>query len=81
MFVDVRTSFTTRRNLCARQLLPHRHGVTLREALGSSLNIPAVQALDQIGMETALGRLPHFGFALPRRPMSTTWRSPLAAAK
>lgn len=71
MFVDVRTSFTTRKGETYVPVNFSRteHGpVTLREALGSSLNIPAVQALDQIGVEAALERLPHFGFALPRPP-------------
>ena len=69
MFLDVRTSFTTRKGETYVPVNFSRteHGpVTLREALGSSLNIPAVQALNHLGVEVALERLPHLGFALPR---------------
>lgn len=54
LFLDVRTSFTTRDG---RVYIPKNydnleHGpVLLRTALGSSLNIPAVQALDHIGLD------------------------------
>lgn len=54
---DVRTVFTTRQG---KPYIPHNydlreHGpVTVRQALASSLNIPAVQTLDKVGLETAL---------------------------
>jgi penicillin-binding protein 1C len=40
------------------------HGpVRLREALGSSLNVPAVWTADRVGVERVLGTLRQFGFA------------------
>lgn len=40
----------------------HRGPVRLREALGSSLNIPAVDTIRRVGTENALARLHAFGF-------------------
>jgi len=58
---DVRTSFFTRKG---EQYVPNNydaqfHGlVSLRYALGSSLNVPAVRVMDEIGVDTVL-RLAH----------------------
>lgn len=71
MLVDVYTTFTTRKG---ESYIPvnfsrTEHGpVTVREALGSSLNIPAVQTLARVGVDTALDILPSFGLSLPRPP-------------
>ncbi len=35
--------------------------ITLRQAIGNSRNIPAIKALQMVGLETALKRLPEFG--------------------
>ncbi len=54
MLVDVRTSFVTREGIGYVPLNYDRrwHGpVLLREALGASYNLPAVQVLDAIGLE------------------------------
>ncbi|MEO0564080.1 MAG: penicillin-binding transpeptidase domain-containing protein, partial [Chloroflexota bacterium] len=54
MIVDVRTPFVTRRleSYVPSNYTLNEHGpVTLREALGSSYNIPAVIALEQVGVE------------------------------
>jgi penicillin-binding protein 1C len=45
-----------------------RGPVTVRLALGSSLNIPAVQALELLGRDTFLTRLERFGFRSLRSP-------------
>lgn len=42
--------------------------VTLREALGSSLNIPAVKVLDQIGIGSFISTLSYFGIHFPQAP-------------
>jgi penicillin-binding protein 1C len=42
--------------------------VTLREALASSLNIPAVKVLHEIGLNTFFGTLAQFGLTFPEPP-------------
>lgn len=45
------------------------HGpVSIRDALGSSLNIPAVKVLNQIGVPEFMGTLDHFGMHFPESP-------------
>lgn len=45
------------------------HGpVTLRDALGSSLNIPAVRVLSALGLESFVGTLRSFGIQFPESP-------------
>jgi len=39
--------------------------VSIRNALGSSLNVPAVKVLDKIGLETFMGSLARFGLTFP----------------
>ena len=45
-----------------------RGWVTAREALGSSLNVPAVRTLDQLGVERFVGELARLGFRELDRP-------------
>ncbi len=53
------------------------HGpVRLREALGSSLNVPAVWTATQVGSGVVLARLREVGFALPR---AEDWYGPAIA--
>ena len=53
------------------------HGpVRLRDALGSSLNVPAVWTAQQVGPGTVLARLHSLGFALPR---GDDWYGPAIA--
>lgn len=57
MILDVRTSFVTREGVAYVPLNYDRsfHGPVLaREALGGSLNVPAVKALDFVGLDTML---------------------------
>ena len=42
--------------------------VTIRDALGSSLNIPAVKVLDEIGLPVFAGVLARFGITFPEAP-------------
>lgn len=42
--------------------------VTLRDALGSSLNVPAVNVLNAIGLESFFGTLHRFGIDFPESP-------------
>lgn len=42
--------------------------VTLRDALGSSLNIPAVKLVDQLGLNDVFGFLGAFGLTFPEPP-------------
>lgn len=42
--------------------------VTVRDALGSSLNIPAVKVLDQIGLGSFISTLSRFGIRFPEAP-------------
>lgn len=65
---DVRAVFVTRRgepyipiNFSRRESGP----VLLRQALASSLNIPAVRTLDKVGLPQALAALDDFGLRLP----------------
>ncbi|MCA9980816.1 MAG: transglycosylase domain-containing protein, partial [Anaerolineales bacterium] len=71
MFYDVRTTFTTSKgeSYVPVNFSRTEHGpVLLRTALASSLNIPAVAALDQLGVEETLARLADFGVAPPGAP-------------
>ena len=57
MILDVRTAFVTKEGFAYVPLNYDRnfHGPVLaREALGGSLNVPAVKALDHVGMDTML---------------------------
>jgi len=69
---DLETVFTTHdgRPYRPRNYDLREHGpVTLRQALASSLNIPAVQALDAVGVERTVARAHALGLSLgsPRR--------------
>jgi 1A family penicillin-binding protein len=71
LFYDVRTVFTTSKgesyvpvNFSRTENGP----VLLRTALAASLNIPAVSALDQLGVDHTLSRLADFGVAPPGLP-------------
>ncbi|RPI30954.1 MAG: penicillin-binding protein, partial [Chloroflexota bacterium] len=58
MLLDVRTSFATHEGqpyVPANYDLQEHGPVLVREALASSLNIPAVIALDHVGLEQAIG--------------------------
>jgi penicillin-binding protein 1C len=64
MLVDVRTSFITREGVGYVPLnydLRWHGPVLLREALGSSYNLPAVKVLDAIGMEAMLEQARRMG--------------------
>ncbi|MFN2131341.1 MAG: transglycosylase domain-containing protein [Anaerolineae bacterium] len=64
MLVDVRTSFITREGVGYVPLnydLRWHGPVLLREALGSSYNLPAVKVLDAIGLEAMIGQARHMG--------------------
>lgn len=64
MFLDVQTTFTTSKGepYVPINFSRTEHGpVLLREALASSLNIPAVSALDTIGLDPLLSSLEDFG--------------------
>lgn len=71
LFYDVRTTFTTNEG---ESYIPvnfsrTEHGpVLLRTALASSLNIPAVAALDQLGVAETIAHLADFGVAPPGAP-------------
>ncbi len=68
---DLELSFPTQSGVPWR---PHNyderfHGpVTLREALGNSLNVPAVWTADRVGVEAVLERLRKLGFCSLERP-------------
>lgn len=70
-FDDVRTVFTTHEN---KPYVPvnfsrTEHGpVLLRQALGSSLNIPAVSALHQVGVENAMALASEMGIGTLGEP-------------
>ena len=67
MIEDVRTGFVTHDGLSYVPINFSRteHGpVSAREALASSLNIPAVKALDKIGVPTFIEQLAKYGIAL-----------------
>lgn len=71
MFLDVTTTFFTQKGESYVPLNFSRteHGpVLMRQALASSLNIPAVTALDQLGLKEGLNALQDFGL--------TTYNSP-----
>ncbi|MFK7802967.1 MAG: penicillin-binding protein 1C [Anaerolineae bacterium] len=71
MFLDVTTTFFTQKGESYVPLNFSRseHGpVLMRQALASSLNIPAVAALDQLGLKEGLNALQDFGL--------TTYNSP-----
>ncbi len=71
MFLDVTTTFFTQKGESYVPLNFSRteHGpVLMRQALASSLNIPAVIALDQLGLKDGLNTLQDFGL--------TTYNSP-----
>jgi penicillin-binding protein 1C len=66
---DVERTFATHHQSSSGPYTPHdydgkvRGPVRLREALGNSLNIPAVWTLDQLGVEPFYTRLHDLGFA------------------
>lgn len=71
MIPDVRTAFVTKKNepyVPVNFSRTENGPVQLREALAASLNIPAVAALNTVGMETALGLVRDFGVALDGDP-------------
>ncbi len=71
MYLDVTTTFITQKGESYVPLNFSRteHGpVLMRQALASSLNIPAVAALDQLGLKDGLNALHDFGL--------TTYNSP-----
>ncbi len=71
LFYDVRTTFTTSKgeSYVPVNFSRTEHGpVLLRTALASSLNIPAVAALDQLGVVPTLARLADLGVAPPGLP-------------
>lgn len=57
-----------------RSYYPRNYGykyfgpVTIRDALGSSLNIPAVKVLDRIGLGSFISTLSRFGIRFPEAP-------------
>ncbi len=64
MIVDVRTAFVTREGIGYVPLnydLRWRGPVLLREALGSSYNLPAVKVLDTIGVEQMIAQAREMG--------------------
>lgn len=64
MLVDVRTSFVTREGVGYVPLnydLKWRGPVLLREALGSSYNLPAVKVLDAVGLESVVEQARRMG--------------------
>jgi membrane carboxypeptidase/penicillin-binding protein PbpC len=64
MLVDVRTSFVTRENVGYVPLnydLRWHGPVLLREALGSSYNLPAVKVLDAVGIEELMAQSRRMG--------------------
>ena len=66
MIVDVRTSFVTREGVGYVPLnydLSWNGPVLLREALGSSYNLPAVKVLDAIGLETMIAQAREMGIS------------------
>ena len=68
---DVRAVFVTRRGepYVPVNFARHENGpVLLRQALASSLNIPAVRTLDKVGLPQALATLADFGLSLPGQP-------------
>lgn len=71
MFLDVQTTFTTSKGepYVPVNFSRSEHGpVLLREALASSLNIPAVSALHTIGLENLLPALEDFGLQTFNNP-------------
>ncbi len=69
-FFDVRTRFDTPTGPFVPDNYDGRfHGpVRLREALGSSLNVPAVRAISEIGVDRVLRGLREFGLVSLKRP-------------
>ena len=70
-FDDVRTLFTTHENepYVPVNFSRTEHGpVLLRQALGSSLNIPAVAALNKVGVENAMALASHMGIGTLGEP-------------
>jgi penicillin-binding protein 1C len=70
--MDIETKFQTPSGLFAPKNYDGRfHGlVLLREALGGSLNIPAVQVAERVGIERLLPLLREFGFRSLHEPAS-----------
>ncbi len=71
VIADAPVRFTTAEG---RSYYPRNYGyryygpVSLREALGSSLNIPAVKVLDKMGLTSFVGFLSRFGIRFPDPP-------------
>ena len=67
--VPVRFSTSEGKSYYPRNYGYQYHGpVSLREALGSSLNIPAVKLLDTLGISSFVGTLGRFGIRFPESP-------------
>jgi penicillin-binding protein 1C len=71
MVLDISTPFVTRRleSYAPANFALNEHGpVSIREALASSYNIPAVVALDQVGVGALLNLLTRLGVTTLRNP-------------